>query len=101
MQEAPPPGDDEDEGDPRDYVMARLLAARVQAQAAIDAIDDAAAHFVDPDEDKSGKTRTQLLDDADECLGGSARSLQDAMQVMKDMDREDLEAGEPEPEGDD
>jgi hypothetical protein len=49
----------------RDFVMARLLAARAAASAAVASLDEAAMLFCDPDEDGNGKLRAELLESAD------------------------------------
>lgn len=55
----------------RDFVLARLAASRNAAQAAIDAIDETVALFMDPSEDPGGDERKKLMD-------GVLQALQDA-----------------------
>lgn len=76
----------------RDYVMARLAAARSCAQEAIEAIDEAVALFVSPDEDKKGKERDELIDSALEATGRASRALEFAVDAYGDVD-----PSEPEP----
>lgn len=91
----------------RDYVMARLLAARASTQAAIEAIDAAAILFVDPEEDKSGKEREEFLDAADAALGEASRAVQQGAKALEDLEVDDLllsegdlDDDEEEPDGD-
>ena len=81
--------------DVRDDAMARLLAARVSFQAAIDAIDEAGACFVNPDTDKGGKERRQLVSDALEAAGSASRALEHVEDTLKDFDKDDWKAAEP------
>lgn len=97
--------DDEIEVTERDYVMARLAAARTAAQSSIEAIDEALALFVDPEEDARGRQRKELIDAALEAAGCVARALEDAENVLPDVDYEECEPWdsdeEEESEGDD
>jgi hypothetical protein len=92
--------DDEEEGDGvceptvRDYVMARIAAARASAQTAIELCDVAIANFVEPDEDKDGTERGESIDAGLEALGSATRSLEEAHRVWEDDDELDLEEGE-------
>ncbi len=81
--------------DPRDFVMARIAAAIASAQSGIDALLEAALHFADPDDDRQGKKRKELLDDADESLGIASRAVQAAQAGIDDCSKEDLVTGEP------
>lgn len=80
---------------PRDYVMARLAAARAASQSAINAIDEALNLFVNPDEDDDGGERTEMIDEALEAAGAAARALEAAETAMAQLVDEDVEAGEP------
>jgi hypothetical protein len=77
----------------RDFVMARLAAARVSAQAAIEQIDAALGHFVDPDEDKGGTERGELLEGALEAIGEASRGIEAAQHIWDNEEVED--DGEP------
>lgn len=55
--------DDEDALLARDYVMARLSAARVAAADALTSIDECLACYVHPEEDKSGKDRVESAEE--------------------------------------
>jgi hypothetical protein len=77
----------------RDFVMARLLAARAAAADAIAAIDEAALLFVDTGDDATGKKRKQLVDEALESAGILCRALESAEDGV--LEGYDTEAGEP------
>ena len=91
--------DEEEDGDededlevtPRDYVMARLAAARTSAKATCDAIDEAIAIFVNPTEDPKGKERKQLMDDALQAAGAANLALESAEEVIDTVDWRELE----------
>lgn len=85
----------------RDYVMARLAAARSAAQSTVEAIDEALAMFVDPEEDSRGKERTELVDAAIEAAGCASRALEDAAEILPDVDFEEGEPWEDEEDEDD
>ena len=85
----------------RDYVMARLLAARSAAQDALNAIDEAAELFTNPDEDKKGKHRVELVDTALEASGAASRALESAQEVLDDVDMQEGEPWDDESEDDD
>ena len=72
---------------PRDFVMARLYSARGSLQAALEALDDAAGAFTNPESDKSGKDRKQLISDALECTGSASRALEAAEGWMSDFEK--------------
>lgn len=61
---------------PRDFVMARIAAGRAAAQSAVAAIDDLLNLFVNPDDDKRGKERVELLGEALEALGCACRAVE-------------------------
>lgn len=82
----------------RDFVMARLAACRANIYMVADALDDCLCHFADPDGDKEGKERAELLEAIDDGLGEAARAVQMAQDMFGDIDTAE---GEPEmPEGD-
>lgn len=87
--------------DARDYVMARLAAGRSAAQSAIQAIDDALAFFVNPDEDKTGKERRDLLEAALEDAGVLCRALEAAEEEIPEVDFKACEPWEEEEDDDD
>jgi hypothetical protein len=97
--------DDEDEDDDhaidRDYVMARLAAARTSAQASVDAIDEALALFVNPDEDEDGGERTDLIDTAVEAIGAATISIQEAEVSWGEASDEAAALGEPDDDDED
>jgi len=82
----------------RDFVMARLGACRGSMAIAGDALDQTLSLFVDPDDDKKGEARVELLDTVDLALGEAARAVQAAQELLDDVDPKE---GEPDlPEGD-
>jgi len=83
----------------RDQAMARLAASRSCAQAAIEAIDEALALFVNPDEDDDASERTEIIEAAIDAAGMMQRALEAA---SGHMERVDPEACEPwDEDGDD
>ena len=79
----------------RDFVMARLAAARASAQSAISAIDDALVLFVDPDDDEGGGEREEMIGEALEAIGGATRALESAEKEFETLEDAELETGEP------
>ncbi len=77
--------------DARDFVMARLAAARVSAAAAVTAIDEAIELFVDVEEDEDGGDRTEAIAAALEDVGRATRALEAAEERMPSVDPEDCE----------
>lgn len=84
--------DDELEITERDYVMARLAAARAASQQAVTAIDESLHFFVIPEDDKSGKKRREMIDEALEAMGVATRSLEAAEEILPEVD---MTEGEP------
>lgn len=78
-------------GNARDHVMARLAAARVFLQSAVESIDDAIALCVDPEEDDDGSERAELLEVAHDSAGSAQRSLELASEWVTKMDPEECE----------
>lgn len=87
--------------DPRDAVMARIAAALVSLESATNAAKLLLVHMVDPEDDRSGKKRKSLLEEIDEHCGLASRAVQTAQESFAEMDRDDLLAGEPDPDEDD
>lgn len=81
----------------RDFVMARLAAARGQLSAATGALDDALILFVETDDDRTGKKRAELIEAVDASIAEAARGVQLA---MSELDAIDPKETEPEPEDD-
>lgn len=75
----------------RDYVMARLAAARISAMAAVGAIDEAIELFVEVEEDDDGSERTELVETALENIGCATRALESAEEKMPKVDPEECE----------
>lgn len=78
----------------RDYVMARVAAARASAQAAVELCDAVIDHCVDPTKDKNAKQRLECLEGATEALGAASRSLEEATEVVVLDDEFDPGEGE-------
>lgn len=81
---------------PRDFVMARLAAARLSLQGAIEAIDDTLALYVDPEDDQDGSDRKETLSAALECAGAGSRALESAEQHQENVDLLEIEPWEDE-----
>jgi hypothetical protein len=63
----------------RDFVMARLAAARAAAQEMVEAVDDTLQLFIDPSEDEDGKDRKEAIEAALESAGCATRALECAL----------------------
>jgi hypothetical protein len=85
----------------RDFVMARLAAARASAQASINMIDDAMHLFVNPVDDKKGDDRKEMLDAALEEMGSASRALEAAEERYEEIDPTEEEPWEEDGEEDD
>lgn len=85
----------------RDYVMARLAAARVGTADALAAIDEALEMYTHPDEDRGGKKRKASIGVALEALGDASRAVESAEEVAPDVDPAEGEPWDDEEEPDD
>lgn len=95
---------DEETVDPseaRDFVMARLGAARAHVSGAADDVDTLLAFFVDPDDDADGALRAEMLESLDDSLGEAARAVQAAQSAFSDIDPTEAEGDLPEDDGHD
>lgn len=81
---------------PRDFVMARLAAARLSLQSALEAIDDTIALYVSPEDDEDGSERKENLSVALECAGAGSRALESAEQHQDRVDLLEIEPWEDE-----
>jgi hypothetical protein len=82
----------------RDFVMARLGAARACVGAASTEIDNALGCFVSPEDDKKGEERGGAMESAVDLLGEAVRAVEAAQDMLEDVD---FSEGEPDlPEGD-
>lgn len=81
----------EEQSAARDFVMARLAAARGQVTLAAGAIDDALQLFVDPDDDRTGKDRAAAIETADAALADAARAVQLAGAELGNIDPQEAE----------
>ncbi len=75
----------------RDFVMARLLAARQLLAQSIAAIDEATDNFIDVEDDPKAKDRRELIETALETTGMASRALESAESVMPDVDPAEIE----------
>lgn len=85
----------------RDYVMARICAARGALAAASEALDNCAILFVFPDDDKSGKDRRDALEAVTDAAGDISRSIELAQAGMERIDKAGLAEEEPDQEEED
>jgi len=76
---------------PRDFVMARLAAGRAASQSAITAIDEVLNLFVNPDQDKRGKEREEMIAEALEALGCACRAVEMAEATFDQVDLDECE----------
>jgi hypothetical protein len=84
--------EDEPEATARDYVMARLAAARAALQEGLTAVDEALSLFLTPDLDATGSKRDEMVETALEWSGVAARALECA---SEDYDHADPSETEP------
>jgi len=89
--------DDEDGTLARDFAMARLARVLVNLEAAREAVRDAVALFITPEDDSKGKDRDELLEMALEQAGDASRGIEAAQEAMEEAD---MELGEPDEEED-
>lgn len=75
----------------RDFVLARVAAARNHAADMVSALDDYITLAINPDEDKKGETRKELL----EAVLDDAGYLSRAVEAAQDLEY-DFTEGEPE-----
>lgn len=85
----------------RDYVMARLAAARSALTDALTAVDESIELFVNPDEDKSGKDRRDAIETALDAAGAASRALEAADEVAPQVDWKEGEPWDDEDESED
>ena len=85
----------------RDFIMARLAAARGHIAAAIEANDACIFFFVFPDDDTDGKERAELFEALIEAAGDLSRAAEAAQTAYEDLGKDELVEEEPDlPEGD-
>lgn len=85
----------------RDFVLARSGIAIGQLVAATAALTDAMALYVQPDEDKKGDERKELLGHALEHASAACRALEAAEEVIEDVNPRDVEPWDDEEDDDD
>ncbi len=76
---------------PRDFFMARLAAGRAAAQAAISALDELLNLCINPEDDKKGKEREELLGETLESLGCACRAVEMAEATFEQVDLDECE----------
>jgi hypothetical protein len=82
----------------RDFVMARLAAARGHVSAAAEAIDGCISLFLWPIEDKDGSDRSDALDVACGAAGDLSRAVEAAQAILEGMNKKQLSEEEPDDE---
>ncbi len=80
----------------RDYIMARLAAARGALTATQEVLDGCILLFIAPDEDKSGADRKEALEELLDMAGDISRSIEMAQEGMEGISKAELREGEPE-----
>lgn len=76
---------------PRDFVMARLAAGRAAAQSAITSMDEVLNLFINPDQDKKGKEREEMIGEALEALGCACRAVEMAETTFDQVELDECE----------
>lgn len=90
--------DAEDKSAARDFMMARLAAARGSIAKASIALDAMCEAMADPaQDDPKGKHREMYFEDLDDALGRAAIAVAAAREAWEEVDPEE---GEPEPDED-
>lgn len=88
----PEPGDpSESATESRDYVMARLAAARAALQEGLNSVDEALSLFLTPDHDKNGSKREESIDCALEWSGAASRAIEAALTEYDSIDPTETE----------
>ena len=82
----------------RDFILARLAAARGILAAASESLDSCIVQFIFPDDDKSGKERNEALEALADAAGDLSRSIELAQAGMEAISKEELAEEEPDPE---
>jgi len=75
----------------RDFLMARAAACRGAISTASEALDEFLQLMIQPDHDKLGKRRAELLEMIDDLLGQAAISIQHAQPAWSDVDPKEEE----------
>ena len=84
----------------RDFIMARLGAARAYSALIAEQIDECLSLFIEPDEDRDGKERIDLLESISEVSGLLSRAVETAQTGFETLGKSELREGEPDlPEG--
>lgn len=79
----------------RDFIMARLGAARALASAAGEALDSCIILFISPEDDKKGTERNDCLEIVSDIAGDLSRSIEMAQACMAEIDPAELKEEEP------
>ena len=82
----------------RDFVLARIAAARALMRLAGESLDVLENIFLEPDDDPKGEERAELLEDALNQIGSATRSLECAEQALPAVDMEEIEPWDAEDE---
>jgi hypothetical protein len=78
----------------RDRVLGRIAVAQHFVQEIKENLDATVAHFIETDEDSTGKERREMLEQAEFGAHMIATAVGDAMTALNDMDEELLEESE-------
>ncbi len=80
----------------RDFVMARLAAARAHTARITAGIDTCIDYFLYPEEDEDGEGRKEVLDELLDDIGGLTRSIDAAQSLIGEIDPKEEEPDLPE-----
>lgn len=75
----------------RDFVLARVAAARAFIRMAGESLDELEGHFMEVDDDPKGEGRAEMLEDALNQLGSATRSLECAEEALPAVDMDEVE----------
>jgi hypothetical protein len=79
----------------REFVMARLAAARGHVSSAAEAVDGCITMFLYPMEDKNGSERAEALDVASSAAGELSRAIELAQTCLDGLNKKQLSEEEP------
>jgi hypothetical protein len=78
----------------RDRVLGRIAVAQHFLQEIKDNLDATVGHFIETDEDSDGKTRQEMLEQAEFGAHMVATAVSEAFSAFNDMDEELIDEGE-------
>jgi hypothetical protein len=80
----------------RDYIMARLSAARYYAQSVVEGIDTCIENFIDADEDGEGDIRREAMDIILDLAGEVSRTVELAQAMFDNLGADEISECEEE-----